>query len=107
MSKFFGELKVAQVEKLPSRIVQYEYFDDVALCEDGSVWYYSGTEKIWTQIHPPHEPPTHAADLAEALEMLRKVLNNSDIKKNHTRDESIYAFADAYDLLRKHGVPTT
>jgi hypothetical protein len=95
-----------RVGRLPSKIVQYDDVNAIALCDDGSIWEYFRQTKIWAQIHPPHEPPTHAADLAEALKMLRKVLNISDIKKDHTRHESISAFAEAYDLLRKHGVPT-
>ena len=50
LSQFFGELKVAQVEKVPSKITQYDSTNDLALCEDGSVWWYDSRSKKWTRI---------------------------------------------------------
>jgi hypothetical protein len=93
-----------QVEKLPSKIVQYNNTDDVALCEDGSVWYYDARPdcKKWTQVHPPHEPPTHAADLAEALEVLRSLWSETEPDSA----EGAKAYGAAARVLQKHGVPT-
>ena len=94
---------MAQVERLPSKIVQYNNTDDVALCEDGSVWYYYDPEKKWTQIHPPHEPPKQAADLAEALKVLRMLAEYAcfDYGKQHA--QCLEAFNRAWETLRKHG----
>ncbi len=118
-----------QVKRLPSKIVQYNNADDVALCEDGSVWYYYDREKKWTQIHPPHQPPTQAgtisamrhdrqltddeiermakpptqaADLAEALEVLRCLMNKATLRVGC--DISVRAFQRAESLLEKHGI---
>lgn len=88
-------------EKLPSKIVQYDCAKDVALCQDGSVWYYEHTEKIWLRMHPPHEPPTHAADLAEALDALKK-LNDVDIDDEYGVQQAIFKNADR--VLKKHGM---
>jgi hypothetical protein len=40
----------AIVEKLPSKITQYDSTNDLALCEDGSVWWYDSRSKKWTRI---------------------------------------------------------
>jgi len=93
-----------QVKRLSSKIVQYNNTDDVALCEDGSVWYYDARPdcKKWTQIHPPHEPPTQAADLAEALAALRNLVDWASVTPGSAEIESREAFEAAKSLLTKH-----
>ena len=95
---------MAQVERLPSRIVQYYGDNDCALCEDGSLWCHSYMEKMWTQLHPPHKPPTHAADLAEALEVLRNIIETDCELYCPTEIEIRQAYEAADALLKKHGV---
>lgn len=94
---------MAQVERLPSKIVQYNNADDVALCEDGSVWEYLNIHMIWRQIHPPHEPPKQAVDLAEALEVLRALWSETEPDSA----AGAKAYGAAARVLQKHGVPTT
>jgi hypothetical protein len=53
-------------------------------------------------MHPPHEPPTHAGDLAEALEVLRNLMNKSTLRFGC--DISVRAFQRAESLLEKHGI---
>jgi hypothetical protein len=86
-----------EVKRLPSKIVQYG--NGCALCEDGSLWCYNYIEKIWTQQHPPHEPPTQAADLAEALALLRRLWNYTE----PISEKSEEAYEDSHDFLKKHG----
>ncbi len=95
-----------QVKRLSSKIVQYNSTDDVALCEDGSVWYYDNRPdcKTWRQIHPPHEPPTQAADLAEALEVVRNIIETDCEWYCPTEIEIRQAYEAAEALLKKHGV---
>lgn len=92
-----------QVQRLRSKIVQYNTADDVALCDDGSVWYYDGRPdcKKWTLIHPPHEPQPQAADLAEALAVLRNIIDTDCDEANPTEIEIIEAYAAAEALLTK------
>jgi hypothetical protein len=92
-----------RVERLPSKIVQYDYLDEWALCEDGSVWSYSGHGKMWTQIHPPHEPPAQSGDLAEALAVLRRIIDTDcqEFWPSEIEVREAYEAADA--LLKKHG----
>jgi hypothetical protein len=107
LSQFFGELAVANlVNKLPSKIVQIANssgaYDAWALCEDGSVWCFDLNLRNWTEMHPPHKPPTQAADLAEALEILRRL---TDALLPVTKDAAVL-IQDARKILNKHGVPT-
>jgi len=96
-----------QVERLTSKIVQVEeiYCESqyVAwmLCEDGSVWIYDDKKSTYRNIHPPHEPPAHAADLAEALDALKK-LNDVDIDDEYGVQQAIFKNADR--VLQKHGM---
>lgn len=92
-----------RVERLPSKIVQYDDYNNVALCEDGSVWEYFRTRKWWAQIHPPHQPPTQSADLAEALSVLRRLVVHACVDSGHDAAKSVEAFVDARALLKKHG----
>jgi hypothetical protein len=91
------------VNRLTSKIVQYDYIDEVALCEDGSVWCYNSHGKMWTQIHPPHEPPTESGDLAEALAVLRMLAEYACIDHGKKQPQSLKAFDRAWETLRKHG----
>ncbi len=97
-----------QVTRLPSKIVQYNNTDDVALCEDGSVWYYDARPdcKKWTQIHPPHEPQTNSSDLAEALEVVRNIIETDCEWYRPTEIEIRQAYEAAEALLKKHGINT-
>lgn len=88
-----------EVERLPSKIVQID--GDQALCEDGSLWVYY--LRKWRQVHPAHEPPTHAADLAEALEVLRR-LENSFWPMSY---DAAVLFQDVRLVLKKHGITET
>ena len=88
-----------EVKKLPSKIVQYDSDNECALCDDGSVWCHNYREKIWKQLHPPHEPPTKSADLAEALAVLRYLFNSVKPVCETGWD----AYRDAEKLLEKHG----
>ncbi len=94
---------MAQVERLPSKIVQYNNTDDVALCEDGSVWYYYDPEKKWTQIHPPHKPPAQAADLAEAVSLMWNLLFRTSLKGGKYKAASQQARDDARAFLKRMG----
>jgi hypothetical protein len=87
---------------LPSKIIQIN--NDLALCEDGSVWAINDartTPYIWVCVHPPHQPPTHAADLEEALDALKK-LNDVDIDDEYGVQQAIFKNADR--VLQKHGM---
>ena len=88
-----------EVKKLPSKIVQYDSDNECALCDDGSVWCHNYREKIWKQLHPPHEPPTKSADLAEALAVLRRLWNGTEPSSKKTEE----VYEDAHDFLEKHG----
>ena len=92
-----------EVERLSSKIVSYNHRAKVALCKDGSVWSYDKYAKVWTQLHPPHEPPKQAADLAEALSVLRMLAEYAcfDYGKNHA--QCLEAFNRAWETLKKHG----
>ena len=86
-----------------SRIVQID--GEHALCEDGSVWVqYENRQApyMWVLASPPHKPPTQAADLAEALEVLRSIAYyvRSNMINLGTLREIV---ADANKLLDKHG----
>jgi hypothetical protein len=87
-----------RVERLPSKIVQYDDYNNVALCEDGSVWEYFHMSKLWAQIHPPHEPPTQSAELEEALSMLRRLANGFW----PTTDDASNLFQDVLKFLNQH-----
>jgi hypothetical protein len=88
-----------RVERLPSKIVQYDDYNNVALCENGSVWEYFHMSKLWAQIHPPHEPPKQADDLSEALKVLRRLWTYTE----PISEKSEEAYEDAHDFLKKHG----
>jgi hypothetical protein len=92
-----------QVQRLRSKIVQYNTADDAALCDDGSVWYYDGRPdcKKWTQIHPPHEPQPQTADLAEALAALRRLVDFQCYGIEDIGCRDLFRAAEA--VLRKHG----
>ncbi len=98
-----------RVERLPSKIVQYDDHNNVALCENGSVWEYFHMSKLWAQIHPPHEPPKvetphtmdclrilneQSAELQEALDALESIMTNPDNDFQPTF---------GLEILRKHG----
>lgn len=96
------------VKVLPSKIVQID--GPNALCEDGSVWTYVEIGRQWADVHPPHEPTTQSTDLAEALAVLKRLVEHSIVnyKKSPSEiNESIKSFDDAYVLLNKHGVYET
>ena len=86
---------------LPSKIVQID--GPNALCEDGSVWTYVETGRQWAEVHPPHKPPTQAADLAEALAVLRTLAEYACIDHGKNQSECLKAFDRAWEVLRKHG----
>ena len=71
------------------------------VCEDGSMWLYALRDRSWWQIHPPYEKPTHAADLAEVLDALKK-LNDVDIDDEYGVQQAIFKNADR--VLQKHGM---
>ena len=98
-----------RVDRLPAKIVQYDYLDEWALCEDGSVWSYSSHGKMWTQLHPPHKPSEvvtpytmdclrqlneQAADITEVLDALESIMTNPDNDFQPTF---------ALEILQKHG----
>ena len=87
-----------------SRIVQID--GEHALCEDGSVWLQQDNRQVpymWVIASPPHKPPTQAADLAEALKVLRMLAEYAcfDYGKNHA--QCLEAFNMAWETLKKHG----
>jgi hypothetical protein len=86
---------------LPSKIVQID--GPNALCEDGSVWTYVETGRQWAEVHPPHKPPTQAADLAETLEVLRMLAEYAQIDHGKNQSQCLKAFDRAWETLRKHG----
>jgi hypothetical protein len=88
-----------EVKKLPSKIVQYDSDNECALCDDGSVWCHNYREKIWKQLHPPHEPPTQSPDLEEALSMLRRLANGFW----PTSNDASKLFQDVLKFLNQHG----
>ena len=93
------------VNRLTSKIVQVEekYVQGGhlawMLCEDGSVWICNDGKNEYRQVHPPHEPPAQAADLAEALKALRYLFNSFEPVCETGWD----AYRDAEKLLEKHG----
>lgn len=117
---------------LPSKVIQID--NDLALCADGSVWAINDartTPYSWVCIHPPHEPPaqagniaamrhdrqltddeikrivnppTQAADLAEALEVLRNIIETDCELYCPTEIEIRQAYEAAEALLKKHGI---
>lgn len=91
-----------QVERLLSKIVQYDGNNDCALCEDGSLWCHNYREKIWVQLHPPHEKDTLAWELNEALEVLRALWSETEPDSA----AGAKAYGAAARVLQKHGVPT-
>ena len=100
----------AKVSVLPSKIVQIvnisnsNYYSAWLLCDDGSLWVKANTAApIFDQVHPPHEPPTQAADLAEALEVLRALWSETEPDSA----AGAKAYGAAARVLQKHGVPTT
>ena len=95
-----------KVCRLPSKIVQIvnipnsNYYSAWLLCEDGSLWVKANTASpIFDRVHPPHEPPTQSADLAEALEVLRRLWTYTE----PTSEVSEEAYKDVHDFLEKHG----
>jgi hypothetical protein len=92
-----------RVERLPSKIVQYDDYNNVALCENGSVWEYFHMSKLWAQIHPPHEPQTNSSDLGEALAVLRMLAEYACIDHGKKQPQSLKAFDRAWETLKKHG----
>ena len=83
-----------KVKILPSKVMHLDGWN--VLCEDGSVWQMSDPNQQveWTQLHPPHEPPKHAADLAEALDVVCHLVH-------HPCPD---AFEAAESLLKRHGI---
>jgi hypothetical protein len=110
-------LKVAeQVERLPSKIVQVsgDGSEDQSmayvLCEDGSMWVYNHwhseyrqTNGEYQQIHPPHKPPTHAADLAEAVSLMWNLLFRTSLQGGKYKAASQQARDDARAFLKRMG----
>ena len=99
-----------KVYRLPSKIVQIvnipnsNYYSGWLLCEDGSLWVKANTASpIFDRVHPPHEPPTQSNDLAEALEVLRNIIDTDREEANPTGIEIYDAYEAAEALLKKHG----
>jgi hypothetical protein len=92
-----------QVTRLSSRIVSYNHRRAVALCKDGSIWLYDKYAEMWTQLHPPHKPPTQSADLAEALAVLRNIIDTDCQEYWPSEIEVREAYEAADALLKKHG----
>lgn len=81
---------------LPSKVIQIG--NDLALCEDGSIWAITEartTPYTWVCIHPPHQPSTQPDDFKEALYWLDLLWH--DTSQSHEVLGSVLAF------LRKHG----
>lgn len=98
----------AKVSVLPSKIVQIvnipnsNYYSAWLLCDDGSLWVKANTAApIFDRVHPPHEPPAHAADLAEALEVVSNLVDWGCVAMA-ADIESREAFLAAEELLKKH-----
>ena len=97
-----------RADVLTSKIVQVsdshneDHFCSWLLCEDGSLWLYNANFRDFRQVHPPHKLPTQAADLAEALEILRSItyyVRGNMINLGTLRE----IVAGANKLLDKHG----
>ena len=80
---------------LPSKVIQIG--NDLALCEDGSIWAITETRTTpytWVCIHPPHEKDTLAWELSEALDVVESMMTNPDNDFQPTF---------GWDILKKHG----
>jgi hypothetical protein len=99
-----------EVRRLPSKIVQVDQIPNSSnyvawiLCEDGSLWVKQPGDGMYCQRHPPHEPPTQAADLAEALEVVRNIIETDCEWYCPTEIEIRQAYEAAEALLKKHGI---
>jgi hypothetical protein len=78
--------------------------------DNRELWVYSGATYLGTvdnHCMTPEEIAANAelwADAPRMLEVLRKVLEYSDIKTSWlTIDEAEQAFTEAHELLEKHG----
>jgi hypothetical protein len=94
-----------RADVLTSKIVQVsdshneDHFCSWLLCEDGSLWLYNANFRDFRQVHPPHNPSTKAADLAEALSMLRRLANGFW----PTSNDASKLFQDVLKFLNQHG----